>query len=110
MAVFALGAMLGVGLATLIGKQLFAVLTVLLYLIVEPIAVWLVALTDWVGLTTYLPVQAAGTALGGLTGGAQFGGGFGVAQPWWLMLLVFIGWAAVVGLAGTVVAQRRDVA
>jgi ABC-2 type transport system permease protein len=110
MAVLALGAMLGVGLATLIGKQLFAVLTLLLYLIVEPIAMWLLALADWAGLTTYLPVQAAGTALGGLTGGAQFGGGFGVAQPWWLMLLVFAGWTAVVGLAGTVAAQRRDIA
>ncbi len=110
MLVLAVGAMLGVGLATLIGKQLFAVLMLLLYLIVEPIAVWLVALAGWTSLGTYLPVQAAGTALGGLTGGAQFGGGFGVAQPWWLMLLVFIGWAAVVGLAGTVVAQRRDVA
>jgi ABC-2 type transport system permease protein len=110
MVVLAFGSMLGVGLATLIGKQLFAVLTLLLYLIVEPIAVWLLALADWASLTTYLPVQAAGTALGGLTGGAQFGGGFGVAQPWWLMLLVFAGWVAVVGLAGTVAAQRRDIA
>ncbi len=110
MAVLALGTMLGVGLGSLIGKQLFAVLTLLLYLIVEPIAVWLIGLADWAGLTPYLSVQAAGTALGGLTGGAQFGGGFGVAQPWWLMLLVFAGWAAVVGLAGTVAAQRRDIA
>jgi ABC-2 type transport system permease protein len=110
MAVLALGAMLGVGLGSLIGKQLFAVLTLLLYLIVEPIAAWLVGLAGWAGLTPYLSIQAAGTTLGGLTGGAQFGGGFGVAQPWWLMLLVFAGWAAVVGLAGTVAAQRRDIA
>jgi hypothetical protein len=110
MLVLAVGAMLGVGLATLIGKQLVAVLALLLYLIVEPFAVWLVGLADWATLTTYPPVQAAGTALGGLTGGAQFGGRFGVAQPWWLMLLVFAGWAAVVGLAGTVAAQRRDIA
>jgi ABC-2 type transport system permease protein len=110
MLVLAVGAMLGVGLATLVGKQLVAVLALLLYLIVEPFAVWLVGLADWATLTTYPPVQAAGTALGGLTGGAQFGGGFGVAQPWWLMLLVFAGWAAVVGLAGTVAAQRRDIA
>jgi ABC-2 type transport system permease protein len=107
MAVLASGAMLGVGLATLIGKQLLAVLSLLLYLIVEPFAVWL---ADWASLTTFMPIQAAGTALGGLTGGAQFGGGFGVAQPWWLMLLVFAGWAAMVGLAGTVAAQRRDIA
>jgi ABC-2 type transport system permease protein len=107
MLVLALGAMLGVGLGTLIGKQLRAVLALLLYLIVEPTAVWLV---DRPSLTTYLPDQASSTALGGLTGGAQFGGGFGVAQPWWLMLLVFAGWVAVVGLAGTVAAQRRDIA
>jgi ABC-2 type transport system permease protein len=107
MLVLALGAMLGVGLGTLIGKQLLAILALLLYLIVEPIAVWLV---DQPSFTTYLPDQATSTALGGLTGGAQFFGGFGVAQPWWLMLLVFAGWVAVVGLAGTVAAQRRDIA
>jgi ABC-2 type transport system permease protein len=107
MLVLALGAMLGVGLGTLAGKQLLAVLALLLYLIVEPIAVWLV---DRPGFTTYLPDQASSTAIGGLTGGAQFFGGFGVAQPWWLMLLVFAGWVALCGLAGTVAAQRRDIA
>jgi ABC-2 type transport system permease protein len=108
MLVLALGAMFGVGLGTLIKNQLLAVLASLLYLlIVEPIAVILV---DRPSFTTYLPGASADAALGGLTGGAQFGGGFGVAQPWWLMLLVFAGWAAVVGLAGTVAAQRRDIA
>jgi ABC-type transport system involved in multi-copper enzyme maturation permease subunit len=108
--VLALWAMLGVGLGTLIKNRLLAVLATLLYLIVEPTVVWLVGLTGRDSLTMYLPGQASDAALGGLTGGAQFGGGFGVAQPWWLMLLVFAGWAAVVGLAGTVAAQRRDIA
>jgi hypothetical protein len=108
MAVLALGATLGVGFGSLIGKQLFAVLASLLFLmIVEPTVGWLI---DRPSVTTYLPGASADAALGGLTGGAQFGGGFGVAQPWWLMLLVFAGWAAVVGLAGTVAAQRRDIA
>jgi ABC-2 type transport system permease protein len=106
--VLASGAVLGVGLGSLIGKQLLAVLASILYLlVVEPVVVVLV---DRPGVTTYLPGASADTALGGLTGGAQFGGGFGVTQPWWLMLLVFAGWAAVVGLAGTVAAQRRDIA
>ncbi len=108
MAVLALGAMFGVGLGSLIGKQLFAVLASLLYLmIVEPIVGLLI---DRPSVAMYLPGASADTALSGLTGGAQFGGGFGVAQPWWLMLLVFAGWTAVVGLAGTVAAQRRDIA
>jgi ABC-2 type transport system permease protein len=105
--VLASGAVLGVGLGALIGKQLLAVLASVLYLIVvEPMIVLLV---DRPGITTYLPGMSADTALGGLTGGAQFGGGFGVAQPWWVMLLVFAGWAAVAGLAGTLAAQRRDI-
>jgi ABC-2 type transport system permease protein len=111
--VLALWAMLGVGLGTLIKNRLLTVLASLLYLIVEPIVMWLVGLTDrasLTSLTTYLPARASDAALGGLAGGAQFRGGFGVAQPWWLMLLVFAGWVAVVGLAGTVAAQRRDIA
>jgi ABC-2 type transport system permease protein len=105
--VFALWAMLGVGVGTLIGKRLLAVLASEVYLIVEPIVVMLV---DRDGLTTYLPASSADTALGGLTDGAKFGGLFGVAQPWWLMLLVFTGWVVVVGLGGAVAAQRRDIA
>lgn len=106
--VLASGAVLGVGLGSLIGKQLLAVLTAVMYLIsVEPAAVWLV---DRPGVTAYLPGMSADTALGGLTGGAQFGGGFGVAQPWWLMSSVFAGWAVVVGLAGALAARRRDIA
>jgi ABC-2 type transport system permease protein len=98
MLVVAFGGILGVGLGMLIGNQLLAVLATLVYLIVvEPIVVLLV---DRAGLTTYLPGQSADAALRGL---------IGVAQPWWLMLLVFAGWVAVVGLAGTLAAQRRDI-
>jgi ABC-2 type transport system permease protein len=104
--VLAMGAVLGVGFGSLVGRQLLAVLAAVLYLLVEP---FVVVLVDRPGVTAYLPGSSADTALGGLTGGAQFGGGFGVAQPWWLMLLVFAGWAAVAGLAGTVAAQRRDI-
>jgi ABC-2 type transport system permease protein len=106
--VLALSAMLGVGIGTLISKRLLAILGTLLYLIiVEPIVVMLVGRES---ATTYLPGESVDAALGGLTGGAQFQGGFGVAQPWWLMMLVFAGWVAVVGLTGAVAAQRRDIA
>lgn len=107
--VFALWAVLGVGFGTLVSSQVLAVVGVLLYLlIVEPILQVLAAVADLDRLGPYLPGPAAATSLEALTG-EQFGGGFGVGPPWWLMLLVFFGYTVLVGLVGTATAHRRDI-
>jgi ABC-type transport system involved in multi-copper enzyme maturation permease subunit len=107
---FALWAVLGVGVGLLLRRQSFGVLAVLLYcLILEPILVYLGSLTEVTDrITDYLPGVAVRYVLKGLTGGEQFGGGFGVAQSWWLMLLLVAAYAAVAMLLGTAAARRRD--
>jgi len=112
--VFALWAILGVGLGTLVGNQMVAVFVALLcQLVIQPlIQVAVVLINGWDRFTVYLfylPDAAATTALLGMTGGEQFDGSFGVATSWWLMLLVASGYAAVLVVAGIAVAQRRDI-
>jgi len=108
--VLALWAVLGVGFGTWVGNQVFGVLVILLYLLlVEPILAVLAKLADLHSYITYLPSGSSLAALDGLTGGEQFGGRFGIASPWWLMLLVFAGYTAVITLVGTGAAQRRDI-
>jgi ABC-type transport system involved in multi-copper enzyme maturation permease subunit len=109
--VLALWAMLGVGLGTLLRNQVLAVLAVVLYLMLaEPIIAVLAGLADLQRFSIYLPAGSAVAAIEGLTGGQQYGGGFGVAaHPWWVMLLVFLAYAALVSVAGATAAQRRDI-
>jgi ABC-type transport system involved in multi-copper enzyme maturation permease subunit len=109
---FALWAVIGVGVGMLLRSQAFGVLAALLYsTIVEPIVIYLGSLTEVADrITDFLPGVATRYALKGLSGGEQFGGGFGVALPWWLMLLVVAGYAAVAMLVGIAAARRRDLA
>jgi len=114
MLVFALWAILGVGLGTLVGNRMVAVFVALLgQLLIQPlIQLAVVTIDGWDRFTVYLfylPDPAATAFLLGLTGGEQFEGGFGVATSWWLTLLVASGWAAVLVVAGIAVAQRRDI-
>jgi len=109
--VLALWAMLGVGLGTLLRNQVLAVLAVVWYLMLaEPIIGVLAGLAGLQRFAIYLPSGSAAAAIEGLSGGQQFGGGFGVAaHPWWLMLLFFLGYTALVSVAGAAAAQRRDI-
>jgi ABC-2 type transport system permease protein len=109
--VFALWAVLGVGLGTLLRSQVGTVVCALLYvLLIEPIIGTVFSISGWDRVSDYLPDRSATLSLHGLTGGEQFGGQFGVATPWWLMLLVAAGYAAVFIVAGIAAAQRRDIA
>jgi ABC-2 type transport system permease protein len=108
---FALWAMLGVGVATLLNNQLAAIVTVLLYLLlVEQIIVGLASLFDLGPIEDYLPGGAANAALSDLANVGSLGGLLGGGTlPWWLALLVFAGYALLAVLAGAAAAQRRDV-
>ncbi|HEX4252378.1 MAG TPA: hypothetical protein VH008_31250 [Pseudonocardia sp.] len=108
--VFALWAVLGVGLGTLVNNQLAAIVGVLVYLLlVEQIIGGLASLSNLGRIDDYLPGGSATASLTGLAGSEPFGtfGGFGV--PWWLALLIFFGYALVAVLAGAAAAQRRDI-
>lgn len=108
--VLALWAVLGVGLGTLINNQLAAIVSVLVYLLlVEQIISGLAALSDLGRIDDYLPGGAASTALTGLSGEGLFGGFSGMTLPWWVALLIFLGYAVVAVLAGAAGAQRRDI-
>ncbi|MDT7657854.1 MAG: type transport system permease protein, partial [Pseudonocardiales bacterium] len=109
--VFALWAVLGVGLGTLINNQLAAIVGVLVYLLlVEQIISGLASLSNFGRIDDYLPGGSASASLTGLAGSEPFGGSFsGLGLPWWLALLIFFGYAAVAVLAGAAAAQRRDV-
>jgi ABC-type transport system involved in multi-copper enzyme maturation permease subunit len=106
----ALWAALGVGLGSLVRSQLVAVLLSLLYLLVgEPIIVVMLNVTGLERAARFLPSAAATATLQVLGGGLGFGGHFGIADPWWLTLLVFAGYLAVIVLVGTAAARRRDI-
>jgi len=109
--VFALWAVLGVGLGTLISNQLAAIVGVLVYLLlVEQIISGLASLSNLGRIDDYLPGGSATAALTGLAESGPFGGTFGgLVLPWWLALLIFAGYAAVAVLAGAASARRRDV-
>lgn len=109
--VLALWAVLGVGLGTLINNQLAAIVSVLVYLLlVEQIISGLAALSELGRIDDYLPGGAASAVLTGLSGEGLFGGAFsGMTLPWWVALLIFLGYAVVAVLAGAAGAQRRDI-
>jgi hypothetical protein len=109
--VFALWAVLGVGVGTLIGNQLAAILGVLIYLLlVEGIVAGLATVSGLGHIDGYLPDGAAAGSLTGLAEASPFGGTFnGLALPWWLTLLIFAGYAALAVLAGAAATLRRDV-
>lgn len=108
---FALWAVLGVGVGMLISNQLAAIVLVLVYLMLaEKMLVNLVALGDFGHIDDYVPGGAATATLNQLADDGLLGGGLTASSsPWWATLLVFAGYAVLAVLAGTAVAQRRDV-
>jgi ABC-2 type transport system permease protein len=107
---FALWAVLGVGIGTLISNQLAAIIGVLIYLLlVENIIVGLATVSNLGRIDDYLPGGAASASLTGLAETSPFGGALtGLTVPWWMALLIFIGYTGVAVLAGAAAAQRRD--
>jgi ABC-2 type transport system permease protein len=108
---FALWAVLGVGIGTLISNQLAAIIGVLVYLLLmENIIVGLATVSNLGRIDDYLPGGAASASLTGLAETNPFGGALtGLTLPWWVALLIFIGYTGVAVLAGAAAAQRRDI-
>jgi hypothetical protein len=108
---FALWAVLGVGVATLLNNQLAALVSVLLYLLlVERIVSGLSSLFGLGEIQEYLPGGAAKAVLTDLASAGSLGSILGGGTlPWWLALLIFAGYAAVALLGGAAAAQRRDI-
>ncbi|MBO0850764.1 MAG: hypothetical protein J2P20_14980 [Pseudonocardia sp.] len=109
--VFALWAVLGVGVGMLISNQLATIVLVLVYLMLaEKMVVNLVALGDLGHIDDFVPGGAATATLNQLADDGLLGGTLTIStSPWWVTLLVFAGYAVLALLAGTAVAQRRDV-
>jgi ABC-type transport system involved in multi-copper enzyme maturation permease subunit len=109
--IFALWAIIGVGLGALISNQLSAIIGVLVYLLlVEQLVSAFASLSDLGRIDDYLPGGAAAATLNGLAGDGVFGAAFGGSElPWWLTLLIFLGYALVTLLVGAAVAQSRDI-
>lgn len=108
---FALWAVLGVGVGMLISNQLAAIVVLLVYLMLaEKMVVNLVAISDIGHIDDFVPGGAATATLNHLADDGLLGGTLSTGtSPWWLTLLVFAGYAVVALLAGAAVAQRRDV-
>ena len=98
-AVVGIFGLIGVGLGALLRDQVAAVVGLLVYLfVVEPIATYTPALQDW---SMYLP-GAAASALVQTSDGRRF------LEPW-QGGLVLAAYGAVLAVAGTFLAVRRDV-
>lgn len=115
MVVYALWAVVGVGIGMLIGNQIAAVLTVVLYLtlvelIVELMAIWVFSLEN---IREFLPKGSADQTLAGFAGDVSIDRLLEAptldVTPWWVTLLVFSGYAAVAVLGGIAGAQHRDI-
>lgn len=108
--VSAVWAMFGVAIAAMVSNQLAAVIGALVYfLLVEAALAGILTAARAPDLARYLPGQAAGTALTAVA--EDLGGPLGASgvPPWWLALLVFLTYVAVVGWVGRYVSRRRDV-
>lgn len=92
-----LATMLGVGVGTLVGRQVPAVIgTMVWFFILEP-------LTGLLGGTSKFTVGQTTNALGGGSGGGDL-------LPFGAALLVLIAWTVAFVLAGALVDRRRDIA
>jgi hypothetical protein len=88
--------MLGVGVGTLIGKQVPAVIATMVWIfILEPLS----GLIDHISKFT---IGQCATAIGGDTGGDVL--------PWGAACLVLLAWTAAFLLAAALVDHRRDIA
>lgn len=125
--------LLGVGLGTLLTSSVGAVVVLLVYkLVFESMLSTFLAGSDMSYLNAYLPAAAGNGIVGNLsvptfvsslTGGSAsgaeapktvydvlhffFGGSY--LHPWWLSLLTFTGYTAVLVVTGWLVSRRRDI-
>lgn len=110
---FALWAILGVGLGALLANQLSAIIGLLVYLLlVEQLITGFASLSDLGRIQDYLPGGAAAATLTTLasTSSGSLGDLFSsTLLPWWISLVIFVGYTLVVYAAGMAVAQARDV-
>jgi ABC-2 type transport system permease protein len=108
---FALWAVLGVGLGALLANQLSAIIGLLVYLLlVEQLIGEFARLSGLGRIQDYLPGGAASASLTVLASGSSFDDLFSVSTlPWWVSLLIFLGYTLVVYAAGMAVAQSRDI-
>jgi ABC-2 type transport system permease protein len=90
-----LSTVLGVGVGTLIGKQIPAVIGTLMWIfVIEP-------LTGLLGGISKFTIGQTATAIGGDTGGRVL--------PWVDALLVMLAWSGLFVLAAVLVDRRRDI-
>jgi ABC-2 type transport system permease protein len=90
-----LSTMLGVGVGTLVGKQVPAVIAAIVWIFVlEP-------LSGLVGSISKFTIGQSATSIGGDTGGDVL--------PWLSAFLVLIAWTALFLVAAAVVDRRRDI-
>jgi ABC-2 type transport system permease protein len=109
---FALWAVLGVGLGALLANQLAAIVGLLVYLLlVEPLINRFSSLSNLGPIKDFLPAGASSSALTVLASnpGSGLDDLFGSTLPWWVSFMIFLGYVLVVYAAGTAVAQTRDV-
>ena len=89
--------MLGVGVGTLVGRQVPAVIgTMVWFFLLEP-------LTGLIGGVSKFTVGQTATAIGGEGGGGEL-------LPWGAAVLVLIAWTVVFVALGMLVDRRRDIA
>ncbi|MEV4319183.1 ABC transporter permease [Actinocrispum sp. NPDC049592] len=120
--------LLGVGLGALIGNQVGTIVGSVVYvLVVEPIVSVVLRTNDLGDIPPYLLNKSGGDMVSqialdlsfrGLQLGSNFRGaqgffeellGLTYSPEWWGSLLVFAAWAGAFGLAGYLVAKRRDI-
>jgi ABC-2 type transport system permease protein len=93
-------ALVGIGVGVLVQSQVAALVGALIWIfIAETIIVALLELIDAGGLSDYLPFQALDAADGTNPD----------LLPYWTAVAVSLGWALVLGLAGTERLRRRDI-
>lgn len=91
-----LSTMLGVGVGTLVGRQVPAVIGTMVWIfILEP-------LSNLVGQVSKFTIGHTATSIGGETGGDVL--------PWGAACLVLLGWTAAFALSAALVDRRRDIA
>jgi hypothetical protein len=111
--VFALWAVLGVGLGTLLANQLGAIIGLLMYLLLVELVINVLAVLSGLGrIENYLPGGASAATLTTLasSSGTDVGGLFDATPlPWGVSLTIFFGYTLLIYAAGMAVAQARDI-
>ncbi len=106
---FVLWGLIGVGVGTLVGNQIVAILVGIGFIVVEFIAQVALGFVSWgPDLVKWLPSAATNAMLQPTTDTGP-GGPVIEVLPWWLALIVLVGYAAVTAGIGAALTLRRDV-